>query len=83
LSQATTRGTLSKKAECPNNTVKSRAGGGYRGLWGLHLKCKSRKYLLKIGLKKIQVLLSLLVSLLSFTFHQMEQTLVENLFLLE
>jgi hypothetical protein len=24
----------------------SRLGGGYRGLWGYHLKCKWRKYLI-------------------------------------
>jgi hypothetical protein len=26
----------------------SRVGGGYRGLWGQHLKCKWRKYLIKM-----------------------------------
>ena len=32
----------------------SRAGGGYRGLSGYHLKCKWRRYLIKSGLKKIE-----------------------------
>jgi hypothetical protein len=32
--------------------LRSRVGGVYRGLWGEHLKCKWRRYLIKINLKR-------------------------------